>query len=336
MISTLLTSLLISLIASVWIWVMGRRDPAGQPWLTGLCLTVLMILPVLAQLPKWQVEWQASLNSTQKLQESGLGYWQEISSTMLWVWLIGGTLMLLRWMVSQAHLKKWITDSEEVTGVTKQEWRQCLNECGSMLGVKTLPTLRVKSGLSSPVVAGVWNPVILMPMGALTWKNTTVRMAILHELGHIKRKDLWLRAAADLACAIHWYNPLIRWMRTQLLTQCEYACDAQVVHSGADHREYITALCDVLESAQRENRPLGTLSMADHAPLKARVSRLITPRRFKHSWLALMAAAFTLSTALGLTLVRPKANQNRNDSPTSESLKREINLRHTANPFPEK
>ena len=46
---------------------------------------------------------------------------------------------------------------------------------------------------------------------------------ILYRLGQASAKDLWVRMAAEITCAVHWYNPLVWWMRTKLLTQCEYA-----------------------------------------------------------------------------------------------------------------
>lgn len=323
--SLFITSLLISLIAALWVWMMGRRDPAGRPWLTGLCLGMLMVLPLLAMLPKLTLD-VVPMGAGGGADLQSVGLWHEL----LWVWGAGSILMLLRWGRGQWMLKKWLRDSMPVMGA---DWDVCLAECRSMLGLKPNPDVRLKRGLSSPVVAGLWHPVILMPEGAEYWKLETRKMAILHELGHVQRKDLWLRMAADLTCAMHWYNPLVRWMRSKLLTQCEYACDARVIAAGADQRSYILALCDVLESALDEPRPTGLLAMADHAPLKTRVDRLLKNKKLSRPWGAFLAAALTISTALGLTLVRPV--QEVESSPSSESsMKQEIKLRHSANPFP--
>ena len=312
------------MIASLWVWMTGRRDPAGRLWLTGLCLGMLMVLPLLALLPKLRLDVLVVEAGASGSQVEGSWHW------VLWVWVTGVTVMMLRWLRGLWILKQWLGESLPVKG---EVWDVHLRECEQMLGLAKLPDVRMKAGLSSPVVAGLWHPVILMPEGAEDWKFETRKMALLHELGHVQRKDLWLRMAADLTCVLHWYNPLVRWMRGKLLTQCEYACDARVVAAGADQKSYILALCDVLESALGESRPSGLLAMADHAPLKTRVDRLLGKQRIGHLWLAVVAAVLTISTALALTLVRPIQKDDVEESVDSKILQ-EVELRHSANPFP--
>lgn len=342
--SLIITSFLISLIAALWVWMAGRKDPQGRPWLTILCMLMLLVLPLLTLLPKFQ--WEALgviANSAQ-----GSGTQSSIQSTLLqWlmtVWLFGSVLMLFRLVRGQRELAKWIEESKQASD---HEWQESLEQCANMLGVNELPALRVKKDLSSPVVAGLLKPVILIPATAFQWPEETRKMAMLHELGHIRRKDLWLRLAADITCAIHWYNPLVWWMRATLLTQCEYACDARVIASGANPKRYISALCDVVESAMQHSlysagkaRPAAVCAMADHAPLKMRVKRLLHGQRVGNPWLAVVAAVLTTATALGLTLVRPVMKQAGGvGMPESEKAQggygeEEIDLRHSADPFP--
>lgn len=78
--------------------------------------------------------------------------------------------------------------------------------------------------------------------------------------------------------------------------------------------------------------------MADHAPLKLRVQRLLHAQRGGRLWLAVSAAVLTAATALGLTLVRP-VEKPTGAMPVSEKTdgeysEKEIDLRHSADPFP--
>lgn len=333
--SLIITSFLISLIAALWVWMAGRKDPQGRPWLTCLCMLMLLVLPLLTLLPKFQ--WEAlgvMANSSQ-----GSGTQSSILPYLMTVWLFGSVVMLLRLVRGQRELAKWLKESQRASC---HEWQECLEQCADMLGVDGIPDLRVKQDLSSPVVAGLLKPVILIPSSASQWPAETREMAMLHELGHIRRKDLWVRLAADITCAVHWYNPLVWWMRSTLLTQCEYACDARVIASGANPKRYISALCDVVESAIQhsacEARPSAVCAMADHAPLKMRVKRLLHDQRVGRPWLAVVAAVLTSATALGLTLVRPVIKQA-SETPSSERAQpgyseEEIDLRHSADPFP--
>jgi len=320
----LLTSLLISCIATLCVWSMGRKDPCGKPWLTALCLGILLVLPILSILPKVRVEvLQAS-----QVQVATTSGWV-IGETLVMLWGGGAILMFIRLLLSHRQLKQWRNNVEDA------EDDRLLSECVDTLGVKKLPRLKIKSGLTSPVVTGILKPTIILPVSSKQWSEETKKMAILHELGHIHRRDLWIRFAADIACVLHWYNPLVWWLRSRLLSQCEYACDAFVVSSGVSRRCYITALCDVVESALNEPRPVGILAMTDHAPLKLRVDRLLGGVQISKSWIAIIAAVVTMSTALGLSLVRPAAVVEILGEEKPVYTQEEINLRHSANPFPE-
>lgn len=308
------------------VWLMGRKDPCGRPWLTALCLGVLLLLPVLSVLPKVQVEILQTENSA----VAGVSGWG-IAEVLAVLWLAVVVLLVFRVIRSELVLRKWLNNAQKSDD---HSWRELLQECGSMLDVKTLPELRLKKELSSPVVAGLLKPVIIMPLAAEDWNIETKKMAVLHELGHIQRRDLWVRLAAEFACVLHWYNPLVWWLRAKLLTQCEYACDALVISSGADRRSYIRALCDVVESAMADNRPLGVMAMADHAPLKLRVNRLLSGANMGKPWLAITAATMTTATALGLSLVRPAYPTGEDVSDAPVYSQQEIDLRHSADPFP--
>ncbi|MCP5534894.1 MAG: M56 family metallopeptidase [Akkermansiaceae bacterium] len=334
----LLTSILISLLAALWVWMAGRKDPRGRPWLTGLCMGMLLVLPLMTLLPKFHWELVAVGDSlAQSLHRDG-SQWGVVA-WLLVAWSVGAGLMAVRLIRRQRLLVRWVADSAPADC---REWKSCMAQCVSMLGMKSLPALRVKMDLNSPVVTGLFKPVVLFPPSAQQWPEETVKMAVLHELGHIQRKDLWLRLTADITCAMHWYNPLVWWMKSRLLTQCEYACDARVIASGANPKTYIHALCDVVESAYRATPspcPAGVCAMADHAPLRMRVNRLLQGHRVRSPWLAVVAAVITIATSLGMTMVRPALkNQAGSSVPSSPGLQysqEEIDLRHSANPFPE-
>ena len=76
--------------------------------------------------------------------------------------------------------------------------------------------------------------------------------------------------------------------------------------------------------------------MADHAPLQARVDRLMHGVRSGGPWMGVAAAVCTTCTALGLTFIRPAIEPigQMTIDPTSDYPQEEIELRHSANPFP--
>ena len=166
-----------------------------------------------------------------------------------------------------------------------------------------------------------------------------MRMVLLHELGHVARRDLWTNLLAHFACLVHWFNPLVWWLRRRLIAQCEFACDAKVIEVGADPAHYATALCDVAEAGAL---PHAALAMAGRASLRQRVERVVRCQRSKGSLLVGAALLLTVTASLAISVVRfapsPVATSSSGTSGAKESAPvytpEEIHLRLTANPFP--
>ena len=101
-----------------------------------------------------------------------------------------------------------------------------LEEVRQALGIRRTIPLRVVPGLPSPMLVGILSPVVCLPDPSLP--QDQLRMVLLHELTHYKRKDLLLKWLALLVNALHWFNPLA-WLLTRSLGQaCEDACDRDV------------------------------------------------------------------------------------------------------------
>lgn len=91
------------------------------------------------------------------------------------------------------------------------------------LGLSKLPRLRSCAGVRAPMLAGIVHPVILLPEEP--WESDTLGYALLHELCHFKRRDIWLKSLALLALCIHWFNPAVWYMSHLIQRDTELACD---------------------------------------------------------------------------------------------------------------
>ena len=328
--SLLLSSAALSLLAVLAVWLTGRRDPAQSPLLTLGSLLTLLALPFLALLPKLTVELPALTERAQ----SGT-----VSTTISWFFLIwtGGFLIFtLRLAADFVALKRWRARSVEAGNPLMAH---TLENCRLQLGVRHGIRVRLHPQCMSPFIAGLFRPVVYLPSGSVHWSEDTLRMVLLHELGHVSRRDLWTNLAAQCACLLYWFNPLVWWLRSRLMAQCEFACDAKVIALGADPDRYATALCDIAEAG---TLPQAALAMAGRAPLRARVERVICRRRAKHSLLVGAALLFTVSASLGLSVVRispaemalAAASGQSAEDPASFYTPKELALRSNANPFP--
>ena len=138
--------------------------------------------------------------------------------------------------------------------------------------------LLITDELPAPAVFGVRSPAILLPVEAFGWPAARLRAVLAHEAAHVERRDCAFELIVQLACAMHWYNPLVWRAARSLRAERELACDDRVVAAGLDPRAYASALVEVARGTfAGPKRAL--LAMARPPELERRVRVLLGPRR---------------------------------------------------------
>ena len=106
-----------------------------------------------------------------------------------------------------------------------------------------------------PMAWGILRPSVLMPADADTWPDERLRIVLLHELAHVKRRDCLTHLFAQLACAAYWFNPLA-WMAVRRLrAERERACDDLVLAAGTRGSDYANQLLEIARVMQRGPLP---------------------------------------------------------------------------------
>lgn len=308
----LIPSLAFSFLAALAMWIFVRRNPASDPRVTAAILAVLLILPLLNFLPKYSLAVEGSSGTSAPLSPSLLPS----------IWALGFLFFGLRGLIDVLSMQRWNRESKIVNDLP------AFRETLSKLAISRRVDLRIHPRLTSPVVSGLIRPRIYLPKNSTTWTPQTLKMALLHELGHVQRRDLWMATLAHFVCVLHWFNPTVWWLRRTFLSQCEYACDAHLVKKGTDPRVYANALCDVAQSA---SAPPLSLAMAGHVPLRERIIFLSRSRR-RGSVILSGLILVTASSAIAMSMIRfvPK----RSEAPFLAPMD-EVELRFNADPFPQ-
>ena len=86
--------------------------------------------------------------------------------------------------------------------------------------------LKAAADIKSPMLVGVLFPTVYIPCREIPDDN--MRMVLLHELWHYKRKDLAVNWFSVLVNAVHWFNPLCYLACANLSEACEVSCDMSV------------------------------------------------------------------------------------------------------------
>ncbi len=124
--------------------------------------------------------------------------------------------------------------------------------------------------ITSPAVYGVFFPRIIIPVSYEHRDDLDYILA--HENAHIKRFDNFMRAAAIIFTAVHWFNPLIWIFLKCFLADLEISCDETVLEklNAEQRKEYALTL---VSSAAGKNV---FVSAFGGAKIKTRVQRILT------------------------------------------------------------
>ncbi|MEO8429925.1 MAG: M56 family metallopeptidase [Acidobacteriota bacterium] len=127
-----------------------------------------------------------------------------------------------------------------------------------------------------PAALGVFRPVILFPVSALTGLEARhVEALLAHELAHVRRHDYLVNLFQAAAETLLFYHPTVWWISSRISTERENACDDAAVAATGDRRVYAAALLS-LEGLRGGGRELALA--ADGGSLVRRVSRLFPER----------------------------------------------------------
>ena len=106
----------------------------------------------------------------------------------------------------------WIGHTAGATAVDPH-WQARLSALARHCGLARDVRLRVVDALASPVTAGWWRPVVLVPASLLTGMDAPLLEALLaHELGHVKRHDYLVNLAQNVIEALLFYQPAVWWI----------------------------------------------------------------------------------------------------------------------------
>jgi beta-lactamase regulating signal transducer with metallopeptidase domain len=126
--------------------------------------------------------------------------------------------------------------------------------------------------VAAPAVIGLFRPVVLLPVSALTGlSQPQLEAVIAHELAHIRRLDSFVNLFQVGAETLLFYHPGVWWVSRRIRVERENCCDDEAIRACGDAVEYARAL-----TLMEERRCALILAMGvNRTPLAARVLRLL-------------------------------------------------------------
>ena len=173
---------------------------------------------------------------------------------------------------------------------------------GIGLGVRTLDS----SGAAVPMTWGTLRPVVLLPEEARHWPAGRLHAVVLHELIHVRRYDLVAQLAAQAACCLYWFHPLVWLAARELRKERERACDDAVLAGGVAAPDYAGHLLELARVLVERRSLADAPAMAETGDLEQRVRAVLDGSRNRRPLsrcLAARVAAVACALLLPMALV---------------------------------
>ena len=197
---------------------------------------------------------------------------EAIGKAVLAVWLSGMVFFAIRFLRQLLFARGLVRRG---TRATHDKLDPVLAAAMSALGIRADVTVLESAEIDIPIATGILHPTILLPASANEWGEDELRVVLLHELAHVRRADIWARAAAMVACGLHWFNPVV-WMLSALATRdAEHAADDLVLRAGVRPSSYADTLLNLADSMLRYPYAQPAMPLARPAFLADRVHAIL-------------------------------------------------------------
>lgn len=238
-------------------------------------------------------------------------------------WFIGA-LAFFSWLLIGLLRLRQLEQRAVVLG--SPSWLSELDAARARLSLTRTVRLRSGAGVPVPVTWGTVDPVVLLPDDADGWTSERRRIVLLHELAHVRRHDCLVQRLARIACAIHWFNPLVWLAARQLAHERERACDELVIAAGTKASDYAAQLL-ALARPTRASGPTAMATPMARTAIEARLRTILSPRAprpprgaFAPVSLVLIVAALVLAVATAQPAASASEPRAATDGRASTSL----------------
>ena len=203
----------------------------------------------------------------------------------LGTWLLGlwafGVVVLLARLVLGAWVIRGIVRRARV--LDEPDWQRPIYEISDRLDLRDAPRLVQSDRIKMPFATGFVKAVIVLPAESGSWSEERRYAVLIHELAHVKRRDLVGHLVGAFACALYWFHPLMWTAARQLRAESERACDDLALVLGTPATDYAEHLLEIVTEVHEDRMPAVALAMAKPTEFEGRMLAILDPRRYRHA-----------------------------------------------------
>lgn len=194
-----------------------------------------------------------------------------LSDWLFLLYVVGVVVTLLRYLISWLRLCLLLRQGTPVPADLQEQ----IERIGKTYACKTCRAIELP-GLPSPMVCGVFRPVLALPKGKALDDHV-----ILHELLHLNYKDALQNVFWCFCRALHWCNPIVRLLLNRVGNDMESLCDQRVLERlhGEDRRNYGISLLAMAND--KYPRAVGTTSLSNGGKnIAQRIEAIVRFKRY--------------------------------------------------------
>ncbi|OAA93943.1 M56 family metallopeptidase [Clostridium coskatii] len=245
-------------------------------------------------------------------------------SILFFIWLIGMVFFIANTLY---EIRKVELIKKNAISNKSSNFNNILNNCLNIMNINKSVSLIYPYKSIGPCLCGLIKPTIFIPQNII--KNISedeFKHIIIHELCHLKRKDLLINWIIIILNTVYWFNPIIRYGFYKMKQDCETSCDAYALrYLGIDRNiNYGNTIIKIL---QLENTTPSLITSAPMAVNNSEIKRRITmiSKHKKNSLkniicgILVIAAITTVGLTSGISKAKPNSD-NYNSKPYYESI----------------
>ncbi len=168
--------------------------------------------------------------------------------------------------------------ARKAESLREEQFLKLVEETRHAMGLRHAPEVLIFKGAMLPVTFGILRPRILLPAESARWTEVRWRVVLLHELAHIKRRDVAGQLLANVASVLWWFQPLAWRARRRLRQESERACDAQAVALGIRASEYAAELVAIARGSRWRGATSGAAISMASGRLEGRVQAILSQK----------------------------------------------------------
>ena len=199
---------------------------------------------------------------------------ENLTYSILIIWLLGFISILLWKIVSHLHFRKSILKNAIPINdeVIIELWNKELRK--ARIKNKTYK-LMTSHDISSPLSIGLFQKKIVVLLPDKNYSIEDLQLIFRHEIIHISREDGWTKFSLVFFTALCWFNPLTWFAMKKNAEEIELSCDESIIQNLDDTQRHQYAT--LILNTSGNTKGFTTCLSSTFSSMRYRLSQIVSP-----------------------------------------------------------